>query len=106
MALIVSGDVWIHELNGAPPTRLTSVALAVGAERRPPLVASIRVAAIAAHAERPSVPGDFHPAAATAASSPSTDTSRSRSGTAYGELQMDKPDTRENVVALPAATER
>ena len=74
MALIVSGDVWVHELNGAPPTRLTSgggyLSPIWSADGRHIVVeqSTVGLAAIAADGTEQktraiSVPGHFHPVA-------------------------------------------
>jgi Tol biopolymer transport system component len=117
LALIVSGDVWVHELNGAPPTRLTSS----GAYLSPVWSADggqivvehsfVGLAAIAADGTEQktraiSVPGHFHPVALSRdgrvlAVEIDRKTNEDLRFASIVSWQMEKPDTREDVVALP-----
>ena len=116
MALIVSGDVWIHELNGAPPTRLTSGGVYLSpvwsADGGHLVVehSTVGLAAIAADgteqkARAISVAGHFHPVAlGRDGRVVAVEIDRTTSGDFRSDdivsWQIEKPDTREDVVAL------
>jgi serine/threonine-protein kinase len=117
VALAVAGDIWVHELSGAPPTRLTT-----GGEYLSPvwsadgrrIVAersSVGLAAIAADGSEEktsaiSVQGHFHPVALgrdgnVLAMELDRKTSNDARSTDIVRWNIDRPEVREDVVASP-----